>query len=133
MRAREYPRATDYIDEMAELIIDLEGNGLAYQSDEGSWYFLVSKKEGYGTRLVQLDPEQLMKGASVETGGGGAQRGNMDADEYDADKEGVRDFCLWKAFKPQFDREDATWGCRASCRPCWDSGTSSWSRSQRRA
>ncbi|KAL7550426.1 hypothetical protein ACHAWF_013658 [Thalassiosira exigua] len=108
VKARAYPRATDHIDEMARLIVDLERNGLAYQSDEGSWYFAVSKKEGYGTRLVQLDPEQLKKGASVETGGGGAQRG-MDADEYDADKEGVRDFCLWKAYKPGFDREDATW------------------------
>ncbi|KAL9185276.1 hypothetical protein ACHAXT_003053 [Thalassiosira profunda] len=108
VKARAYPRATDHIGEMAKLILDLERNGLAYQSEEGSWYFSVGKKEGYGTRLVQLDPEQLKKGASSETGGGGAQRG-MDADEYDADKEGVRDFCLWKAYKPEFDREDATW------------------------
>lgn len=109
VKARAYPRATDHIQEMAQFIIDLEKNGLAYQSEEGSWYFAVSKKEGYGTRLVQLDPEQLKKGASVATGGGGAQRGLMDADEYDAEKEGARDFCLWKAYKPEFDREDATW------------------------
>jgi hypothetical protein len=109
VRARAYPRATDHIQEMAQLIVDLERNGLAYQSEEGSWYFAVSKKDGYGTRLVQLDPEQLKKGASVETGGGGAQRGALDADEYDAEKEGARDFCLWKAYKPEFDREDATW------------------------
>mmetsp|Transcript_27914 Transcript_27914/g.50897 ORF Transcript_27914/g.50897 Transcript_27914/m.50897 type:complete len:493 (-) Transcript_27914:786-2264(-) len=114
IKARGYPRATDHIDEMAQLIVDLERNGLAYQSEEGSWYFSVSKKEGYGTRLVQLDPEQLKKGASSETGGGGAQRATaggdvMDADEYDAEKEGVRDFCLWKAYKPEFDRDDAIW------------------------
>ena len=119
VKARAYPRATEHIDEMARLILDLERNGLAYQSDEGSWYFSVSKKEGYGTNLVQLDPEQLRKGASVTTGGGGAQRNNssssattgmaLDADEYDAEKEGVRDFCLWKAYKPEFDREDAIW------------------------
>jgi cysteinyl-tRNA synthetase len=109
IKAREYPRATEHIDEMAKLILDLERNGLAYQSEEGSWYFSVSKKEGYGTRLVQLDPEQLKIGASAETGGGGAQRGSLDADEYDTEKEGVRDFCLWKAYKPEFDREDATW------------------------
>ena len=113
VKAREYPRATDHIDEMAQFIIDLERNGLAYQSDEGSWYFSVGRKEGYGTRLVQLNPDQLKKGASSETGGGGTQRSVsgmvMDADEYDAEKEGVRDFCLWKAYKPEFDREDATW------------------------
>ena len=109
IKAREYPRATDNIDEMAKLIIDLERNGLSYQSEEGSWYFSVDKKDGYGTNLVQLDIGQMKKGASAETGGAGAQRGNLDADEYDADKEGVRDFCLWKAYKPEFDRDDATW------------------------
>ena len=109
IKARDYPRATDNIDEMAKLIIDLERNGLSYQSEEGSWYFSVDKKDGYGTNLVQLDVGQMKKGASAETGGAGAQRGNLDADEYDADKEGVRDFCLWKAFKPEFDRDDATW------------------------
>mmetsp|Transcript_9482 Transcript_9482/g.19052 ORF Transcript_9482/g.19052 Transcript_9482/m.19052 type:complete len:639 (+) Transcript_9482:69-1985(+) len=116
IKARAYPRATEHIDEMAKLILDLEQNGLAYQSDEGSWYFSVSKKEGYGTNLVQLDPDQLKKGASSTTGGGGAQRAAaagsgmaLDADEYDAEKEGVRDFCLWKAYKPEFDREDAIW------------------------
>lgn len=113
VKARAYPRATEHIDEMARVIFDLEKNGLAYQSEEGSWYFAVSKKEGYGTNLVQLDPDQLKKGASSTTGGGGAQRSAsgmaLDADEYDAEKEGVRDFCLWKAYKPEFDREDATW------------------------
>ena len=44
IKARAYPRATEHIDEMAKLILDLEQNGLAYQSDEGSWYFSVSKK-----------------------------------------------------------------------------------------
>lgn len=103
-KARAYPRATEHIDEMAELILDLEKNGLAYQSDEGSWYFSVSKKDGYGTRLVDLKPEEMKLGAA----GAGAQR-DLDADEYDAEKVGARDFCLWKAFKPEFDREDATW------------------------
>ena len=109
VKANVYPRATEHIDEMAKFIFDLERNGLAYCSEEGSWYFSVSKKEGYGTRLVQLDPEQLKIGASAETGGAGAQRGALDADEYDSEKEGIRDFCLWKAYKPEFDREDGTW------------------------
>ena len=104
VKANAYPRATDHIDEMARLIFDLEEKGLAYQSDEGSWYFSVDKKEGYGTKLVQLDPGEMKK-----TGMAGSQRGMMDADEYDSEKEGVRDFCLWKAYKPEFDRDDALW------------------------
>jgi len=103
--ATQYPRATDHIEDMAQFILDLESNGLAYQSDEGSWYFNVEKKEGYGTKLVQLDPEAMQK-----TGMAGSQRGGgVDADEYDSDKEGIRDFCLWKSYKPNFDREDSTW------------------------
>eukprot|EP00956_Cyclotella_meneghiniana_P018188 scaffold30095_cov53-Cyclotella_meneghiniana.AAC.1 len=103
--ATHYPRATDHIEDMAQFILDLESNGLAYQSDEGSWYFNVEKKEGYGTKLVQLDPEAMQK-----TGMAGSQRGGgVDADEYDSDKEGIRDFCLWKSYKPNFDREDSTW------------------------
>lgn len=104
IRAREYPRATDHIPEMVQLIKDLEERGLAYQSEEGSWYFNVGSKEGYGQRLVQLDIDNMQTGAS----GAGSARGT-DADEYDADKVGVRDFALWKAFKPEFDRDDATW------------------------
>ena len=30
-------------------------------------------------------------------------------DEYDAEKDGARDFALWKAYKPGLDRDDATW------------------------
>ena len=115
IRAREYPRATDHIPEMVQLIKDLEERGLAYQSEEGSWYFNVGAKEGYGQRLVQLDVDKMQSGAS----GAGSKRGT-DADEYDADKVGVRDFALWKAFKPDFDRDDATWDTEIGRgRPGW--------------
>lgn len=89
--ATNYPRATEHIEDMARFILDLESNGLAYRSEEGSWYFNVEKKEGYGSRLVQLDPESMKK-----TGTAGSRRGGVDADEYDSDKEGIRDFCLWR-------------------------------------
>ena len=115
IRAREYPRATDHIPEMVQLIKDLEERGLAYQSEEGSWYFNVGAKGGYGQRLVQLDIDNMQSGAS----GAGSARGT-DADEYDADKVGVRDFALWKAFKPDFDRDDATWDTEIGRgRPGW--------------
>mmetsp|Transcript_7719 Transcript_7719/g.11506 ORF Transcript_7719/g.11506 Transcript_7719/m.11506 type:complete len:609 (-) Transcript_7719:208-2034(-) len=119
--ADEYPRATDHIDDMVKLIQELEAKGLAYQSEkEGSWYFNVANQEGYGTKLVQLDPEKMKSNAS---GLAGAQRtassessdsdddesATMDADEYDIDKVGVRDFALWKSPKANFDREDALW------------------------
>lgn len=119
--ARDYPRATEHIDEMVELIQELEAKGLAYQSEEGSWYFNVAEKEGYGQQLVNLDVSSMKKGAS---GDAGAQRNtdedDNDADEYDADKVGVRDFALWKAYKPKFDREDAIWDTKiGKGRPGW--------------
>ena len=113
--ARAYPRATQHIPEMVQLIKDLKANGLAYQSAEGSWYFNIAKKEGYGQQLVTIDVENMQEGAS----GAGSQR-ETDADEYDADKVGARDFALWKAFKPNFDREDATWDTEIGLgRPGW--------------
>lgn len=116
--AREYPRATQHIDEMVQMILDLADNDLAYQSEEGSWYFNVQNKEGYGQQLVNLDVANLKQKAS---GVAGAQRGaESDADEYDADKVGLQDFALWKAHKPQFDREDATWDTKlGKGRPGW--------------
>ena len=116
--ARMYPRATQHIEEMVQMIQDLEKNDLAYQSEEGSWYFNVQNKEGYGKQLVDLDVSNLKQKAS---GTVGAIRGsNTDADEYDADKVGVQDFALWKAYKPDFDRDDATWDTRiGKGRPGW--------------
>lgn len=116
--ARNYPRATDHIDEMVQMILDLADNDLAYQSEEGSWYFNVQNKEGYGQQLVNLDVANLKSKAS---GIAGAQRGAAsDADEYDADKVGLQDFALWKAYKPEFDRDDATWDTKiGKGRPGW--------------
>lgn len=110
-----YPKATENIPEMVQLIKDLEKNGLAYQSSEGSWYFNVGKKDGYGQQLVSLDVE----GMQIGTSNAGQQRGT-DADEYDAEKHGARDFALWKSFKPDFDREDAVWDTEIGLgRPGW--------------
>jgi len=137
-----YPRATEHIGEMVEMIEDLERAGLAYQSKEGSWYFRVDEKEGYGKQLVDLDINKGRSGgqadeaaeaaedeAPVATGGcsccgGGGEvqqeQQALDADEYDAEKVGVRDFALWKAYKPDLDREDAIWDTSVgNGRPGW--------------
>mmetsp|Transcript_20148 Transcript_20148/g.45654 ORF Transcript_20148/g.45654 Transcript_20148/m.45654 type:complete len:591 (-) Transcript_20148:772-2544(-) len=96
-RETRYPRATEHIPEMVRMIQDLEAAGLAYESN-GSWYFRVGEKKGYGNRLVKLE-------VKAEAG---AMPG-LDDDEYDIEKDGARDFALWKAYKPGVDREDATW------------------------
>lgn len=80
----EMPRATDYIEQMKELILQIASNGFAYQS-QGSVYFNVEKwkdTDKYG-KLKNIDFENFRSGERV------------DADEYD--KENVSDFVLWKA------------------------------------
>eukprot|EP00980_Cylindrotheca_fusiformis_P010255 scaffold2277_cov137-Cylindrotheca_fusiformis.AAC.10 len=112
--ANEYPRATEHIPEMMEMILKLEENGLAYESSDGSWWFATDKKEGYGEQLVNLNWDEM------ET----TERGENEL------KRAPQDFCLWKAFKPGVDREDAAWESSRikKGRPGWHLECSAMSR-----
>jgi cysteinyl-tRNA synthetase len=79
-------RATEHIAEMAHFIRGLADKGVAYQTEEGSWYFRIDKFPEYG-KLSKKDF------AGMITDGGG----RTDADEYE--KDDARDFALWKAPK----------------------------------
>jgi cysteinyl-tRNA synthetase len=83
LKADLYPKATEHINEMVELIEKLKNNGYAYKK-ENSVYFNIEKFKGYG-KLANILKENLKTGVSV------------DSDEYD--KENVRDFVLWKEKK----------------------------------
>lgn len=89
--AQHYPRATEHIDDIEEVIGGLKKRGYAYER-EGSTYFAVSNFEPYG-RLAQLEKRE--KGSLTAASRGEA----TDSDEYD--KEDLRDFALWKAFKAE--------------------------------
>lgn len=82
-RADVYPRVTDHINEMADMVKLLLEKGYAYRKD-GSVYFKVSEFPDYG-KLAKTDISRIKPGATVE------------ADEYE--KEDVRDFALWKEKK----------------------------------
>jgi cysteinyl-tRNA synthetase len=79
-RAEHYPRATDYIPQMVELVERLEAAGHAYRS-EGSIYYSIATFKGYG-KLSGVRPEENLAGARV------------DNEEYE--KDDARDFVLWK-------------------------------------
>jgi len=83
-RAEYYPEATKHIDDMVGLIKKLIENGYAYQAPDGSYYFKVSKFEKYGM-LANLNVKEMRVGERVIS------------DEYE--KEEIRDFALWKAWK----------------------------------
>src|SRR6516164_7994717 len=78
-------RATDHIPEMAEFIAKLEAKGIAYKTEDGSYYFRIAKFPQYG-KLSKKDFAGMEDGARV------------DVDEYE--KDNARDFALWKAPKP---------------------------------
>ena len=81
-RAEAYPKATEHINEMVEMIQDLLAKGIAYKTDDGI-YYSIAKFKNYG-ELAHIDVSQLEAGAS----------GRVKADEYE--KENVADFALWK-------------------------------------
>lgn len=99
-----YPEATEYIDEMVEIIQKLLEKGVAYQF-EGSVYFSIAKFPTYG-RLSHLHLNELKVGAS-----------GVDLDEYD--KENARDFVLWKGYEPERDGKIFWESALGRGRPGW--------------
>src|SRR4051812_4578092 len=94
-------RATEHISEMAEFVAKLVEKGLAYRTDDGSYYFRIAKFPQYG-KLSKKDFSSMRDGATV------------DVDEYD--KDSARDFALWKAPKPG----EASWNTAIGPgRPGW--------------
>jgi cysteinyl-tRNA synthetase len=91
-RAEHYPRATDYIPQMVEIVKKLEANGHAYRS-EGSIYYSIETFAEYG-KLSGVRPEKNLAGARV------------DSEEYE--KDDARDFVLWKGSRegePSWDTD----------------------------
>ncbi|MGE5344890.1 MAG: cysteine--tRNA ligase, partial [Acidithiobacillales bacterium] len=98
-----YPRATDHIPEMVELVGKLASRGHTYESDGSVWY-RISTFPAYG-RLSGIDLSAVRRGARVAE------------DEYG--KEDVRDFALWKAAK-EGEPESALWRTElGNGRPGW--------------
>ncbi|MBI4233514.1 MAG: cysteine--tRNA ligase, partial [Chloroflexi bacterium] len=99
LRAHVYPRATQEIPRMVEMIRALVDRGFAYAAD-GDVYFRVTHARGYGT-LSRRTLEGMEAGARVERG---------------VRKEHPMDFTLWKAAKPEEPSWESPWGMG---RPGW--------------
>src|SRR6201988_2205215 len=78
-------RATEHIPAMVSFVERMVEKGIAYRTDDGSYYFRIAKFPQYG-KLSKRDFTGMLDGARV------------DVDEYD--KDSARDFALWKAPKP---------------------------------
>ena len=97
--AHVYPRATQEIPSIVEMIKTLVQRGFAYSVDDGV-YFRVKSNEGYG-KLSHRSLDGLLAGARVE---------------IDESKEDPMDFALWKSQKPGEPSWDSPWG---PGRPGW--------------
>jgi cysteinyl-tRNA synthetase len=84
-RPEAIARATENIPDMVALIERLAAEDIAYQAEDGSWYFRIARFPDYG-KLSKKDLEGIEDGARV------------DSDEYE--KDSARDFALWKATRP---------------------------------
>ncbi len=98
-RADVYPRATEEIPKIIEVIQGLIDKGHAY-SAQGSVYFRVGSVPDYG-KLAHRSLESVLAEARVEAGEG---------------KEHPMDFALWKAAKPGEPSWESPWG---NGRPGW--------------
>ena len=97
--ASHYPRATEEVEPIIEMVQGLIDRGHAYAVD-GDVYFRVRSFEGYG-KLSHRDLDDLMSGARIEV---------------DERKEDPLDFALWKGAKPGEPSWASPWG---PGRPGW--------------
>jgi cysteinyl-tRNA synthetase len=98
-RASIYPRASETMSDIIQMVKGLIDKGYAYES-QGSVYFSVGKAKVYG-KLSGQSLDQMEAGARVEAG---------------EDKRDPMDFALWKAAKPGEISWDSPWG---KGRPGW--------------
>ncbi len=94
-----YPRATEEIPKIIEVVQGLVDKGYAYPVN-GSVYFRVRNVSDYG-KLAHRTLESMMAGARVEIG---------------EEKEHPMDFVVWKASKPGEPSWESPWG---PGRPGW--------------
>ena len=101
MDADEYPRVTEHIEAIHELISQLEAKGCAYAAG-GDVYYRVEEFADYGK----------LSGRSLATMQAGASGRALTA----TDKANPADFALWKGAKPGEPAWDSPWG---PGRPGW--------------
>ncbi len=98
----EAPRATEYIDQMQNMIGKLIDNGSAYPATNGDVYFQVEQFNKYG-RLSGRKLDDMQAGAS-------------DRVDVEVDKKHPFDFVLWKHAKENEPFWNSPWG---KGRPGW--------------
>lgn len=95
-----YPKVTETIEEIIDMINTLQEKGHAYEKD-GSVYYKISSFADYG-KFARIKLDDAKTGTRIDT------------DKYD--KDSPMDFALWKKVKPGEPSWDSPWG---KGRPGW--------------
>jgi len=103
LRAGHYPRVTETIPEILEMISTLVEKGHAYATDDGVYFEIDTAPEKYG-QLTGQTLEMVREGAGGRVDGTGSG------------KRDHRDFALWKIAKPGEPSWESPWG---EGRPGW--------------
>jgi cysteinyl-tRNA synthetase len=90
LEADVWPKATDHIQEMIDLVVKLEENGVTYRTSDGI-YFDTTKFPAY-CDFARLDPNSLRAGSRIDMG----------------EKKNPTDFALWK-FSPEDEKRQMEW------------------------
>lgn len=99
-RADIYPRVSETMDEIIQMVQTLVDKGFAYVLDNGDVFYSVEKIPNYG-KLSRRSLDDMMAGARVAV---------------DDRKHHPMDFALWKSAKPGEPSWDSPWG---KGRPGW--------------
>lgn len=99
-RADVYPRVSETIPDIIDMVKKLIDKGYAYAVDNGDVFYSVEKFDGYG-KLSGRKLEDMQAGARIEV---------------DDRKKHPMDFALWKSAKPGEPSWDSPWG---KGRPGW--------------
>jgi cysteinyl-tRNA synthetase len=99
MRADNYPKATEHMDEIIRMVESLEDKGFAYNI-AGNVFYDVSKFKEYG-KLSGKNIDDLISGARID---------------INEEKKNPLDFALWKKAKPGEPYWESRWG---KGRPGW--------------
>ncbi len=97
--ASEYPKVSDTIEPIINMVQNLQETRYAYESD-GDVYFRVRQDDDYG-KLSRRKLDDVLSGTRVEAESG---------------KEDINDFAMWKSQKPGEPAWDSPWG---PGRPGW--------------
>ncbi|MDR2846335.1 MAG: cysteine--tRNA ligase [Candidatus Methanoplasma sp.] len=99
-KADLYPKASESIDDIIDMVQTIIKNGYGYTTPDGSVYFEVGKVKNYG-RLSNQKLEDMQSSGRVV---------------LDDQKKNPMDFAVWKTAKPGECTWDSPWG---SGRPGW--------------